>query len=544
NKLIRNRADKDDFVVLVGGSTGRDGIGGSQFASDKLESENRSAVQIPDPFIEKLVIEAVLEARDKGCIKAMKDLGGGGLSCAISETADALSVGIEMDVARIHKRETGMSPSEIMVSESQERMLLITDRYKLQLLKEICEKFHVPYSVIGRIKEDRIMQVKVETNTIANLPSGVVANAPLLDRPSSKPKYLKKLLDVPKPNTPKDLSKTLLTMLANPNIASKIWVYGQYDHEVGIRTVVKPGQDASVLRLDNGKFLAVKIDGNSKHCYIDPRQGAIGCFEEACRNVVCTGATPIGMVDHLQFGNPEDPEIFWTFKESLEGIADFARHFGIPCVGGKVSFYNETDNGPIKPTPLIGVLGLIENNLFNPQKISENDLLVIIGETSDEMGGSEYYEYIHHVIGGKCPTVNLKSSKDNMESILKLINSGLVNAVHDCSKGGIAITLSELCIINKIGCVVSIDQIPSKKLKLDEILFSESHSRYLLAINKKNIKKTEELLKQKNIQFGIIGKFSGSSIVFKEKARKVINLRIDKAQEKWLNSLGALVTNG
>src|SRR5574341_776344 len=420
NKLIKNRADKDDFVVLIGGSTGRDGIGGSQFASDTLESENRSAVQIPDPFIEKLVIEAILEARDKGCIKAMKDLGGGGLSCAISETADALSIGIELDVARVHKREAGMSPTEIMVSESQERMLVITDRYNLQILKEICEKFHVPYSVIGRVKEDRMMQVKVETNTIAKLPSNVVANAPLLDRPASKPKYLKKLQEIKKPNTPNDLSQALLRMLANPNIASKIWVYGQYDHEVGIRTVVKPGQDASVLRLDNGKFLSVKIDGNSKHCYIDPRQGAIGCFEEACRNVVCTGAAPIGMVDHLQFGNPEDPEIFWTFKESLEGIADFARHFGIPCVGGKVSFYNETDNGPIKPTPLIGVLGLIEKNLFNPQKISENDLLVIIGETSDEMGGSEYYEYVHHVIGGKCPTVNLKSSKDNMESILKL----------------------------------------------------------------------------------------------------------------------------
>jgi phosphoribosylformylglycinamidine synthase len=544
SKLIRNRADKDDFVVLVGGSTGRDGIGGSQFASDKLESENRSAVQIPDPFIEKLVIEAILEARDKGCIKAMKDLGGGGLSCAISETADALSVGIELDVARIHKRETGMSPSEIMVSESQERMLLITDRYKLQLLKEICEKFHVPYSVIGRVKEDRIMQVKVETNTIASLPSNVVANAPLLDRPTSKPRYLKKLQEISKPNTPKDLSKTLLTMLANPNIASKIWVYGQYDHEVGIRTVVKPGQDASVLRLDNGKFLSVKIDGNSKHCYIDPRQGAIGCFEEACRNVVCTGAVPIGMVDHMQFGNPEDPEIFWTFKEALEGIADFAKQLEIPCVGGKVSFYNETENGPIKPTPLIGVLGLIEKKPLYPQKISKNDLLVIIGETNDEMGGSEYYEYIHHLIGGNCPAVNFKSSKDNIRVVLNLIDAGLVNLVHDCSKGGIAIALSELCIANKIGCTVSVEQIPSKKLKIDEVLFSESHSRYLLTINPKHTKKIKELLTEKNIPFGIVGKFSGSNIVFKEKARMIINLRIDKAQEKWLNSLEGLVTHG
>ncbi|MGI0027391.1 MAG: phosphoribosylformylglycinamidine synthase subunit PurL [Nitrosopumilaceae archaeon] len=543
-KLIKNRADKDDFVVLIGGSTGRDGIGGSQFASDKLESENRSAVQIPDPFIEKLVIEAILEARDQHCIKAMKDLGGGGLSCAISETADALSVGIEMDVARIHKRESSMSPTELMVSESQERMLVITDRQKLPILKKICEKFRVPYSVIGKVKEDRMMQVRVETNTIANLPSSVIANAPLLDRPASKPKYLKKIGAIKKPNTPKDLSGTLLQMLANPNIASKIWVYEQYDHEVGIRTVIKPGHDASVLRLDNGKFLSVKIDGNSKQCYINPRQGAIGCFEEACRNVVCTGATPIGMVDHLQFGNPEDPEIFWTFKESLEGISEFAKYFEIPCVGGKVSFYNETDNGPIKPTPLIGVLGLIDKKPLLPQKISNNDILVIVGETKDELGGSEYYEYMHDIIGGTSPIVDMDSSKLNQQIVLELINQGLINSAHDCSKGGLAVAVSELCITNDIGCVVSIDKIPSQKLKLDEILFSESHSRYLLVINPKNSDKIKSLLKQKNASCAFIGKFSGYSIIFKNKTKPITNLRIDKARDKWLNSLGSLITHG
>lgn len=542
-RLIKNRADKDDFVVLVGGSTGRDGIGGSQFASDTLESENRSAVQIPDPFIEKLVIEAVLEARNQNCIKAMKDLGGGGLSCAVSETADALSVGMELDVARIHTREPGMSPSELMISESQERMLLITDRHKLPVLKQICEKFRVPYSVIGRVKEDRMMQVKVETNTIANLSSSVVANAPLLDRPVSKPKYLQKL-SAKKPNTPKDLTGILLRLLANPNIASKSWVYNQYDHEVGIRTVVKPGEDASVLRLDNGKFLAIKIDGNSKHCYISPRQGAIGCFEEACRNIVCTGAIPIGMVDHLQFGNPEDPEIFWTFKESLDGITEFAKYFEIPCVGGKVSFYNETDDGPIKPTPLIGVLGLIEKNPLYPQKVSQNDLLVIIGETKDELGGSEYYEYIHNLVGGKCPAVDLKSSKANMCAVLDLIKQKLVNTVHDCAKGGLAVAVSEICIANGIGCIISIDKIPAQKLKPDETLFSESHSRYLVAINPKNVKEAQKLLDQQHISYGIIGRFSGHSITFKKTTKGIVNLRVDKAQEKWLNSLGSLVAHG
>ncbi len=543
-RLIRNSADKGDFVVLIGGSTGRDGIGGSQFASDKLESENRSAVQIPDPFIEKLVIEALLEARNQECIKAMKDLGGGGLSCAISETADALSVGIEIDVSMIHKRESNMSPTEIMISESQERMLVITSPKKLGTLKKICEKFRVPFSVVGKVKDNKKMEVKFKNQTIANLPSEVVANAPLLDRHATKPKYLQSIEDVKKPKIPKNISQVLLKMLANPNIASKQWVYTQYDHEVGIRTVVKPGNDASVLRLDNGKFLAIKIDGNSKHCYVNPRQGVIGCFDEACRNVVCTGAVPIGMVDHLQFGNPEDPEIFWTFKDSLEGIIEYAKYFEIPCVGGKVSLYNETDKGPIKPTPLIGILGLIDDKPLVPKAIEKDDLLLVIGVTKDEMGGSEYYEYIHDLVGGKCPKVNMKESKQNQQTILSLIKNDQIKITHDCSKGGIAIAISELCIKSKIGCTVDLEKIPSEKLTLDELLFSESHSRFLVVFNKKNLKTIESILQKAGVTYGIIGKFRGADIEFKKKTTSICRVRVDKAEYRWLNSLGLLVTHG
>ncbi|MGI0077734.1 MAG: phosphoribosylformylglycinamidine synthase subunit PurL, partial [Nitrosopumilaceae archaeon] len=248
DKLIKNRAIKGDLVVLIGGPTGRDGIGGSQFASDSLESENRSAVQIPDPFIEKLIIEAILEARDQKCIKAMKDLGGGGLSCAVSETADSLGIGIELDVNQIHTRESNMKPDEIMVSESQERMLIITDKKKLNTLKIICKKFRIQCSVIGKVKTDSLMQVKKGTKILASLPTKIVANAPLIDRPSAIPKYLNKLQKEPFLKTPTNFSNILLKMISNPNIANKRWVYGQYDHEVGIRTVIKPGNDASVLR--------------------------------------------------------------------------------------------------------------------------------------------------------------------------------------------------------------------------------------------------------------------------------------------------------
>lgn len=541
-RLIKNHANVGDVVVLLGGSTGRDGIGGSQFASDSLESEDRSAVQIPDPFIEKLIIEAILEARDEKLIHAMKDLGGGGLSCAISETADTLEIGIEMDVDKIHTREPGMYPQEIMVSESQERMLVITSNAKLKKLQEICNKFRIKCSVIGTVKSNKMMHVKKGKTTFANLPTNVVANAPLLDRESKKPKYLEQIADDSKIKTPSNLSKVLLKLLRNPNIASKKWVYNQYDHEVGIRTVIKPGYDAAVLRLDNGKFLAAKIDGNPKQCYLNPREGSIGCFEEACRNVVCTGARPIGMVDHLQFGNPEDPEIFWTFLESLKGITDYAKHFKIPCVGGKVSLYNETPKGPIKPTPLIGVLGLIDKKPLRPQKIGNGDVLIIIGETKDELGGSEYYEYIHKFIGGECPAVDFTTSKKNMDAVLSVIQKSLVKAAHDPSKGGLAIAVSELCMINNIGCKVSLKKIPGNNLRPDRKLFSETHSRYLLVVEKKNLKKLESDLSKKKITYDVIGKFRGDHIVF-EDSEKQIDLSVDKAQRAWLNSLGEIISH-
>ena len=542
SKLIKNHANTGDLVLLIGGSTGRDGVGGSQFASDSLEGEDRSAVQIPDPFIEKLIIEAILEARDERCINAMKDLGGGGLSCAISETAESLGVGIELDVKNVHLRESDLSPDEIMISESQERMLVITSPKKLSQIKKICDKFRIQCSVIGKVKKDKMMHVKKGTQTLALLPADFVARGPLIDRKKSKPKYLSKLHSSPKTKAPKSFADVLLSLLSSPNIASKHWVFRQYDHEVGIRTVVKPGFDSSVLRLDNGKSLSVKIDGNPKHCYLNPRQGAIGCFEEACRNVVCTGATPIGMVDHLQFGNPEDPEIFWTFMESLEGITNFAKSLKIPCVGGKVSFYNETSDGPIKPTPLIGVLGLIDNSPLLPTPPSKNDVLLLIGETKDELGGSEYYEYIHKFIGGVAPTVDVTESKKNMKSVLSLISENFVKTVHDCSKGGLAIAVSELSIFGKIGCIVNLNKI--SKMEPEKLLFSESHSRYLLVVSKKNLNSVKSILTKNKSSFYELGKFDGDQIIVQSNSKAILKLRVDKAENNYLNSLEKIIQNG
>ena len=539
--LIKNHAQKGDVVVLLGGATGRDGIGGSQFASDSLESDDRSAIQIPDPFIEKLIIEVILEARTQKLIHAMKDLGGGGLSCAVSETADSLGIGIEMDVNKVHTRESDMHSDEIMISESQERMLIVTNLEKLEKLKIICKKFRVEYSVIGHVTFDSLMHVKKGEETLAKISTDIVTNATLLNLPSKKPVYLETIEHEQDFPQTLNYSETLLKLLASPNIASKIWVYGQYDHEVGIRTVVKPGVDASVLRLDNGKFLSVKIDGNPKHCYINPREGAIGCFEEACRNVVCTGAKPIGMLDHLQFGNPKDPEIFWTFLESLKGLTNFAKDFDIPCIGGKVSLYNETPLGSIKPTPVIGVLGLIDKYPQISQKISVDDCLVIIGDTKNELGGSEYFEYIHKFIGGKCPVVNFDESKKNMKSVLEIIENKLVKSVHDCSKGGLVVAVSELCMTNNIGCSVSLDKVPGESLSTDKILFSESHSRYLLTVDKNHLDNLKTILEKNHTSFEIIGNFGGNSILFSNDSKLVIDLMVDKTQKTWLNSLEELI---
>ena len=540
SKLIKNHANINDLVLLIGGSTGRDGVGGSQFASDALEGEDRSAVQIPDPFIEKLIIEAILECRDENCINAMKDLGGGGLSCAISETAESLGIGIELDVKNVHLRESDLSPDEIMISESQERMLVISSPENLSKIEQICDKFRIQCSVIGKVKEDKMMHVKNGDDTLALLPADFVARGPLIDRPKSKPEYLSQLPSSLPSENQLPLSDVLLKLLSSPNIASKHWVFRQYDHEVGIRTVIKPGFDSSVLRLDNGKSLSVKIDGNPKHCYIDPRQGAIGCFEEACRNVVCTGATPIGMVDHLQFGNPEDPEIFWTFMESIEGITDFAKFLNVPCVGGKVSFYNETSDGPIKPTPLIGVLGLIENSPLLPTPPSNNDVILLVGETKDELGGSEYYEYIHNFVGGIAPKVDFEESQKNMKSVLSLISKNLVKYAHDCSKGGLATAISELCMFGKIGCEIDL---PST-LSSEKMLFSESHSRYLLVVDKNNLDEIKSLLSDNNCSFSELGIFSGDQIIFKSNSEPVLELRVDKAENNYLNSLGKIIQNG
>lgn len=484
DQIVNNRANSGDYIVLVGGATGRDGIGGAAFASKDMYEENRSAVQVPDPFEEKLLIEAIMEAVEKCHIKALKDLGGGGLSCCLSELSDTLEKGFDVDLSKVHSREDALGPAELMVSESQERMLLVTDLKGLKSMKNILKKYGLKFSIIGRVKDHRDLVLRFRGEVVGKMPSALVSHAPLALRRSARPQYINELMKgTIAPAIPRDLKKVLLAMISCPSIASKSWVYEQYDHEVGTRTVIKPGwSDASVLRLPNNKFVSVKLDGNSKHCYLNPYRGTLGCLSECTRNMICTGAEPIGIIDHLQFGNPENPETFWPLEESVRAIADFCKFMEIPVVGGKVSLYNETAGGPIKPTPLIGCIGTIDRaDWITRPALEPANSIFILGKSKDEMGGSEYYEYYHKICAGKVPDVDLMIDKLNKRVMLSLIKNNLVTCAHDCSKGGFAIALCETAMAGRTGLEVNLDLLPNSCSRLDNLLFSESQSRFIFA---------------------------------------------------------------
>lgn len=536
-EIISNEAHVGDLIILAGNSTGRDGIRGASFASKVLE-EDRSAVQIPDPFLEKLLIDAIQEAVKKHCIRAIKDLGGGGLACCLSELSDAVGMGFEVELSLVHKKFSSLSPEEIMTSESQERMLFLVPKNKLKEFKKTVDKFSIPYSIIGAVKDHKDLVILSKGTCIARMKSSLLANAPLASRKSSKPSYLKKLQKyVISPPIIQNYEKAFLTLLANHNIASKKWVYQQYDHEVGIRTIVKPGEsDASVLRMDDNNFISVKLDGNSKHCYLDPYQGTLGCLSEACRNIRCTGADPIGIIDHLQFGSPEHPGIYWSFKKSIEAIRHFCNFASIPVIGGKVSFYNETKKGPIKPTPVIGAIGLIRNkkNLIK-STLKPNDSIFIVGPTYEEMGGSEFFENYHHCVGGKVPRVSFDKDLFHGNIILELNRSKITHCVHDCSKGGLAVSLAEMALRGRTGISVDMDRIPNRCSRLDYLLFSETHSRYLFATS--NASEARKLLTALGCSFAEIGHASNSysDIVLKRAKETIVEVSLEEACRSYEN---------
>jgi len=552
-KLTLARMDKPgDYVVLVGGSTGRDGIRGVTFASKTISEESefdRPAVQIGDPFAKKVVIEATLEAAETGFVRGIKDLGGGGLTCALSEMSNKGGTGVEVDLGKVHVREEGMTPLELMLSESQERMVFVVEPEGLKQVLNVFDRWELPHSVIGRVTETGKVVVRLSGKTVAELPSKILAEPPIIRRRALMPRKHMELWRVIKPKQPKNLTNIVYRLLSTPNIASKEYVFQQYDHEVGIRTVVKPGEaDAAVLRLlETDRAIAVKADCNSRFCYLDPFNGHAGAVAEVARNVVSVGAEPIAVVDGCNFGNPEKPEVFWQFSEAIRGMVYMLRGLRLPCVGGNVSFYNEDEGSgrAVKPTSIVMMLGLIENlNWISTMAFKQpGNLIIVVGRTYPEMGGSVYYNEIHGIASGKPPRALVEKEKGSINTVKQSIREGCTRTVHDCSIGGLAVALALMAVKGGLGARVNIDKVPKAGVKrLDELLFSESNARFVLAASENNVDKIVRFAKRNGVPAAVVGEVENSNhlSIFNREA-KVIDCLVDRMQKVWSHAIPKLM---
>ena len=525
-----------DVFFLMGGSTGRDGIHGVTFASEELtsdsETEDRPAVQVADPFTKKRVMEASYEIIEKLDVSGVKDLGGGGLTCCISEMADSSNNGAIVDLNKIPLRETGMTPYEIMLSESQERMVFVLKPEDVETAKEICDKHEIISSVIGTVTDGNNMVIKDDTlpeneQEIANLPTILLADPPSIDREITPPKTKQEKITV---NDPK-LEESLLKILSSPNIASKEWVYRQYDHEVQLRTIIKPGDDASVLKIDNETAIALTSDSNSIFTKLSPYDGGASSVSESIRNVISMGAKPYAVVDCLNFGNPENPEILWQFRECIKGMSDIAKKFNSPVISGNVSFYNEMEGVTINPTPSVGVIGVEKiENIRTLDFKNESDKIIIIGETLDEIEGSEYHRTVHNIEAGNPPKARIENEYKTGKTILNLINNDSNNnitAVHDCSQGGILLALSEMALKGNMGCEIDISKIPTHEENITEnnLLYSESNGRYIITVKNEAL---NDILSQINIPHACIGEVKGDSLKITD-----LNIKVNKLKDAY-----------
>jgi phosphoribosylformylglycinamidine synthase subunit PurL len=515
-------------VFYVGAETGRDGLAGAAFASRELTEEShedRPAVQVGDPFKEKLLLEACLELLASGAVAGIQDMGAAGLTCSTCETASRGGSGIEIDLAKVPKREPGMTPYEILLSESQERMLIIVRRGQEKTVRDIFEKWDVPCAEIGRVTDDGMMRVRNNGSIAAEIPARPLAEeAPLYSREAKAPSSAAAVYDRRINNLPAvSPLEALRQLLRDPTIASKNWVYRQYDHTVRSGTIVRPGSDSGVffVRYAN-KILAATTDCNSLYCRLDPRQGGRIAVAEAARNLSCSGARPLAVTDNLNFGNPYKPENFWQLREAVEGIAEACRAFGTPITGGNVSLYNESRLGVIDPTPTIGMVGLIdqEAHITTQWFKSAGDLIILIGppavteDPAKALGGSRFLKVCHGRKQGPVPELNLKMEMAVQDAIRQLIQKQLINSAHDCSEGGLAVALAESCFNpdGLQGAEIDLPQGADSKLGSCVALFNESQSRILVSIAKENLDHVSTMLRERDVPFQQLGRVTGNEL--------------------------------
>jgi phosphoribosylformylglycinamidine synthase II len=463
--LMHGRAEgPGNAVVLFGSSTGRDGIGGASILAsaefDEASLDKRPSVQVGDPFTEKLLIEASLELVRRGLVAGFQDLGAGGISCPTSEMSAKAGTGMVVDVDRVHRREPGMEPFEVMISESQERMLAVVEPAHLDEVLAVCRRWGLEASVLGEVAKDGRLKVLARGEVVADTPVEALAEeGPVYGRPLSRPAWLDDVQSAaPGDAPPDDLRAAFLRLLASPGIASKRWIWEQYDHMIFLGTVRGPGSDAAVIRLPGTDVaVAVTVDGPGRLCYLDPYQGALHAVAEAARNVACSGARPLAVTNCLNFGSPEKPGVMWQFAEVVRGIGDACKALGTPVTGGNVSFYNETSGRAIYPTPVIGMLGVChspERSLGLALR-DAGDVLLLLGTPDPAaFAGSEYAKVVHGTIGGKLPALDLVEARRLHDFLFEAAGEGLLRSSHDVSSGGLAVTLAESAIAGGIGFTI------------------------------------------------------------------------------------------
>jgi len=529
-------------VMYVGSKTGRDGIhGASLLASAEFSGaaeEKRPTVQVGDPFTEKLLLEACLELMEKDAIVAIQDMGAAGLTSSSVEMAGRGGTGISIDLNKVPLRETNMTPYEILLSESQERMLIVARAGAEDAVRQVFSKWDLDASVIGQVTDDGHLRVKFGGEEVAHLPIALLTDAaPAYVRPAAPPADFEERQELQLDHIPLpgDYNQTLLTLLDSPNIASKQWVYRQYDYLVRSNTVVEPGSDAAVIRIKGTrKGIALSVDCNSRYCALDPYVGAMIAVVEGARNVVCAGATPLGITDCLNFGNPEKPAIMWQFAEAVRGIRDACVALGVPVVSGNVSFYNETEGHAIPPTPTIAMVGLLEHVEHHMTQWfkTEGDVIVLLGRTREELGASEYLALAHGLVRGAPPWIDLEVEKQVQRVCLSAIAEGLVRSAHDVGEGGLAVALAECCTSGPgpaLGAVIELEG----AIRPDALLFGESQSRIVLSLRRRHLGRVRELAAAAEIPLAVLGEVRGRRLVI----GPLIDVGVQEMQETWTRAL-------
>ena len=537
-------------VYYIGGDTGRDGVGGASFASQEITEESSSsssAVAIGDAELGRRLREACLELIEKNLVVGMQDMGAAGLTCSSCETASRSGNGIEIDVSLIPQREKNMTPYEILLSESQERMLAILKKGKEKEALAILKKWSINAMKIGEVTRDGMMRVKEKGVVVCEVPAeALTKKAPLYEREIKEPAYLKTTRNIDRNSLkePGDLNDVLLKLLDSPTIASKEYAYKNFKVFDKDAVVCGSGSDAAIIRVKGTKkALAISVDCNGRYCYLNPTHGAMMAVAEAARNVVCAGAKPLAITDGLNFGNPMKPENYWQFQKCIEGLAKACKTLNTPVISGNVSFYNENPKGAVDPTPIVGMVGLIDDvdKRVTQDFKNKGDVVVLLGKNTADLSGSEYLYLIHKEKKGN-PQIDIEFEKKLQKAALEAIKSGMINSAHDCSEGGLAVMLAESCITNSdkmLGITIDVDALKTKSTRLDEMLFGEAPSRIVVSLDKKDLKRLEKIAKKHSVPYCLLGTVESAGFAVKYRGKKVIDLELTKLSSAWRDAISS-----